>query len=460
MLMCILSNLSSITRISGNTDFVHTPCNDPLSLGAAALLGGTSLLGNMFGGIFGSSSQSKANKMNYKIWQEQKEFNREEAQKQRDWQEQMQQSYGTSIAKANDLRAAGLNAKLGDVSASQVGSGATAVSPQASTMQAVNPMSGFASGLSQGVSDFLSAYHESTERASQESQKEVNDTIKALNESVQALNYKKVDLTDESIKQLRLNNAYLHDTLSTRVRLAFLQESISTWMVSDTKYKALSEIYAFNNIAPATLRNIQAQTAFHEANAIKALAEGKLTLKEFQYYEKNYALRQVMANAMSRQANAAEINAKTFRDLYNEQRRGMSYDNDLKQYSTDYWLGNIPDDEAHKYILRTPPLLRQLKAQLGIQEQTFTNLTFQPDLLRSITHSNEAHATRDEWGKWSDAVNAGSNVIQSVGNVVTKGVSGAAKSKLDNQKFEYQRYKDSRTKYHQKTEHGYYEFSE
>ena len=34
MLMCILSNLVSITRITGNTSFRPTPCNSGLSIGA------------------------------------------------------------------------------------------------------------------------------------------------------------------------------------------------------------------------------------------------------------------------------------------------------------------------------------------------------------------------------------------------------------------------------------------
>ena len=50
--------------------------------------------------------------MNYKIMQEQNRFNAEEAKKNRDWQELMYRMFGTSSAKANDLRAAGLNACL------------------------------------------------------------------------------------------------------------------------------------------------------------------------------------------------------------------------------------------------------------------------------------------------------------------------------------------------------------
>ena len=45
--------------------------------------------------------------------------------KDRDWQELMYRMFGTSSAKANDMRASGLNALLGEVSASgNVGSGA------------------------------------------------------------------------------------------------------------------------------------------------------------------------------------------------------------------------------------------------------------------------------------------------------------------------------------------------
>ena len=93
-----------------------------------ALVGGAlGLAGSLLGGLFGKHNTNKINQMNYQIMQEQNRFNAEEAKKNRDWQEMMYQMYGTSSAKANDMRAAGLNALLGDVSASgNVGSGAAA----------------------------------------------------------------------------------------------------------------------------------------------------------------------------------------------------------------------------------------------------------------------------------------------------------------------------------------------
>ena len=81
-----------------------------------ALVGGAlGVASSLLGGLFGKHNNNKTNEMNYKIMQEQNRFNAEEAKKNRDWQELMYRMFGTSSAKANDMRAAGLNALLGDV---------------------------------------------------------------------------------------------------------------------------------------------------------------------------------------------------------------------------------------------------------------------------------------------------------------------------------------------------------
>ena len=60
-----------------------------------ALVGGAlGLAGSLIGGPFGKSNTNKTNKMNYQIMQEQNRFNREEAQKNRDWQEMMYRMFG------------------------------------------------------------------------------------------------------------------------------------------------------------------------------------------------------------------------------------------------------------------------------------------------------------------------------------------------------------------------------
>ena len=101
-----------------------------------ALVGGAlGLAGSLLGGLFGKSNTQKTNQMNYRIMQEQNRYNTSEAKKNRDWQELMYRMFGTSSAKANDMRAAGLNAFLGDVSASgNVGSGGAASAAESAQM--------------------------------------------------------------------------------------------------------------------------------------------------------------------------------------------------------------------------------------------------------------------------------------------------------------------------------------
>ena len=72
-----------------------------------ALVGGAlGVASSLIGGLFGNHSTNKTNEMNYKIMKEQNQFNKEEAQKNRDWQELMYRMFGTSSAKANDMRSA------------------------------------------------------------------------------------------------------------------------------------------------------------------------------------------------------------------------------------------------------------------------------------------------------------------------------------------------------------------
>ena len=132
----------------GGTPFRSNLCTTLGSAGAGAgagaavggvpgaLAGGAlGLASSLLGGLFGKSNTNKVNEMNYKIMQEQNRFNSEEAKKNRDWQELMYRMFGTSSAKANDMRAAGLNALLGDVSASgNVGSGSAAAGAESASM--------------------------------------------------------------------------------------------------------------------------------------------------------------------------------------------------------------------------------------------------------------------------------------------------------------------------------------
>ena len=112
------------TAAIGGTPFRFNKCTALSSAGSGAAIGGATsgvpgalvggafgLASSLLGGLFGKHNTDKTNKMNYQIMLEQNKFNKEEAQKNRDWQEMMYRMFGTSSAKASDMRAAGLNAK-------------------------------------------------------------------------------------------------------------------------------------------------------------------------------------------------------------------------------------------------------------------------------------------------------------------------------------------------------------
>lgn len=439
--MCLLiNNLQSVARISGNTSFVPAPCN-VIGVDDAILIGGgLSALGGVFSGIFGSSSQSKANKMNYKIWQEQKQFNREEAQKQRDWQQKMQDLYGTSTAKANDLRAAGLNAKLGDVSASSVGSGASATAPPAPEMRAYNAGADIAQGINDAAQTFIAGYNSETQRRAQESQKAVNDSIVALNDSVQKLNYKKIDLTEEGVRQMHLNNNFLQDTFSSRVRQQFTQERIALWNEQDAEYNALTNRFSFFNLLPEQVYNLQTQSAYNQAQVFKALAEGQLTLKDVENYEKNLSIRQTMATAamisaraQETSASAAMINAKSYSNLMRQQGIGQAIKNEYDRFATDFWLGNLPPES----ISKSAPLRPLLQSTLDLNMYTAKKMFYEPALVKALTQNYnvqsglfKSQTNYYDWKKWSDAVNAGSNAVRAGAGAAGTFAGSAAKAFL------------------------------
>lgn len=340
MSMCLINNLKSVARISGSTSFLSPPCNfDPVTIGLA----GGALLGGMFSGFMGSSSQNSVNRTNLKIWREQKEFNRVEAEKQRQWQQRMHELYGTSSAKANDLRAAGLNAKLGDVSASSVGQGATATAPPAPEMRPYNAGADIAQGINNAAQTFIAGYNADTQRRAQQSQQNVNESLSALYDSSSKLNNKKVDLSDEGVRQLRLNNDFLQDTFSSRVRQQYTQERIALWNEQDTEYNALTNRFSFFNLLPEQVYNLQTQSAYNQAQMFKALAEGQLTLKDVENYEKNLSIRQTMATAsmisaraQATSANAALMNAIANQGYLQSQKLAQDIKNEYDRFATDF----------------------------------------------------------------------------------------------------------------------------
>lgn len=411
MPMCLILNLQSVARISGNTPFLSPTCNmDPATMGAIAIGAGS-----LFSGLFGSHSQSQANRTNLKIWREQREFNREEAEKQRNWQQRMQDLYGTSVAKANDLRAAGLNPKLGDVSASSVGQGATAVAPNAPEIRPYNAGADIAQGINNAAQSFIAGYNAETERKAQQSQQAVNESLSALYDSTMKLNYKKIDLTHEATEQLRLNNEYLRGTVASRIRQQYSFEKIAIWNEQDTEYNALTNRFSFFNLLPEQVHNLQTQSAYNQAQMFKALAEGELTLKDVENYEKNMSIRQTMAtaamisaHAQQTSAGAALMNAKSYSELMRQQGIGQAIKNEYDRYATDFWLGNLPPET----IAKSAPLRPLLQSTLDLNMYTARKMYYEPGLVKAMTDNYQVQSGlfKSQTGyynvkKWTEALN-------------------------------------------------------
>ena len=126
---------------------------DPVT-GSALIGAGASLLGN----LFGSKSQSDANKTNLKIAQMNNEFNERMMQKQMDYNTEMwqrQNEYNTPAAQVQRLRNAGLNPSL-MMGQGQTGMAASVggVSPAQANHAEVKPFIPDMSGISQAAQQY------------------------------------------------------------------------------------------------------------------------------------------------------------------------------------------------------------------------------------------------------------------------------------------------------------------
>lgn len=119
---------------------------DPF-VGGSIVSGAAGVLGNVLGGIFGSKSQSSANKTNLQINRENNAFNAEQAQINRDWTESLwnkSNTYNSAVSQRQRLEQAGLNPYLmmngGNAGVATAQSGTAASAAQSAHMEAYDPL--------------------------------------------------------------------------------------------------------------------------------------------------------------------------------------------------------------------------------------------------------------------------------------------------------------------------------
>ena len=392
------------TAAFGGTPFRSNLCTALGSAGAGAaggaavggvpgaLVGGAlGLASSLFGGLFGKHNTNKTNEWNYKIMQEQNRFNSEEAKKNRDWQELMYRMFGTSSAKANDMRAAGLNALLGDVSASgNVGSGAAATAAESANMMPTD-YSFVGDAATHGLAAYNTTRSTDASVSLQKSQENVNKSIEGVNSAQKGLMESQTDMQKMTYK-------FAMDTYQNRLLQEQFKAELENWRGFDAMFDARLKAFSLYNVMPQEVEKNVAQTMSFYASAFRDIAAGKYTLKQTENYGKWLSIQQTFAHAATIQGQAslmqgraaltnANANASYLKQLggyYGSLTSGQNMSNDMQRYYTDFMLGRMPIGKAES-LLRQTPYKHLLDLNIQQNEWSLNKLMQEPDLIRSLS---------------------------------------------------------------------------
>lgn len=361
----------------------------------AAIGAGAGLIGS----FLGVGSQKSTNKMNLNIMREQNAFNAKEAEKQRTWQQDMLNRYGTAQAQAAQYRAAGLNPQLSNVSPQSIGTGATAQASESIPQQAAN-YGGVGAAIQNGLQYYQQQQSIDNQKIVQDSVAALNETQGALNEALKLQSNQKVEEMKATIANLKIAYEFNASTLATRVRQQYMSETIQKWQANDIQYSSMLKSYELFNIAPQQVQTLQSQVIYNYASAFRAAADGKLSLKELQYLPKKYAIMQTSALGSLLSGKAALVGAYATKELNHAlageskaRTFGINVDNKEKLAHWDWFSSS--DDENLQYIKRNSRFSRLYDLNLRTNEATLNKILEEPELIRQMAGYYES-------GKWSN----------------------------------------------------------
>ena len=427
----MLSNMISwSTAAIGGAPFRLNKCT--------SLVGGAlGVAGSLVGGLFSKHNTDKTNESNYKIMQEQNRFNAEEAEKNRKWQEMMYRMYGTSSAKANDMRAAGLNPLLGDVSASgNVGSGAAATAAESAQMMPTD-YSFFGDAANRGLAAYNTTRSVDASVSLQKSQENVNESVRGVNEAQKGLINSQTDMQKMTYK-------FAMDTYNNRLLQEQFKAELANWQGFDAMYDARLKAFSLYNVMPQEVEKNVAQTMSFYASAFRDIADGKYTLKQTENYGRWLSIQQTFAHAATVQSSAAlmqgraaltnaNANASYLGKLgkyYGSLTSGQNMSNEMSRYYTDFMLGKMPIGKAES-ILRQTPYRHLLDLNIQQNEWSLNKLMQEPDLIRSLSgmYKSETSLTDKRVGSYDtdkifergeSVTRMFKNVTDGIGNFVPK----------------------------------------
>lgn len=228
---------------------------DPLSAGISAA-------GSLIGNVFGASSTNSANKMNYRIFKESSQFNRQERVAAQNWQKQMidyQNAYNSPLEQRKRLEQGGYNPYLNQASANL--SAVLSSSPQASapgspTMQSFTPdMSATQQIASMLFSDPLQKAN--IDKINADKKKAAAETAGQLLE-----NAFQSDSYEARKKAIELNNDLINEQKNltheqidyTKAQTALLnvnreaQEYLNKWLPIDKQMSLMTSLVSLDNM--------------------------------------------------------------------------------------------------------------------------------------------------------------------------------------------------------------------
>lgn len=404
--MIALYNNINLGIPKGMPLFAHN--RKAIGLGALALIGGgASLLGNVFGGLIGSSSQSRANASNLQIAREQMSFNRKEAQENRDWQERLYNlSYdrSTALSQAAQLRAAGLNPQLGSIQAGQGQSfsGAQASYDNIPTQQPVNGMADAMTNMGNGIQQSINSYVQNKETiANTERIKALSDNIVQQTNNLR-ITYDKDKFSFDMLKEMRkdiVNMQYWN------TQNAMYRSFVSEYQADNTWWQTRMMKYKYFNILPLQTEMYQKQIGLTAAQTFREFANGNLSLTEAEDLLSTRASRLANLSALTynyyaqgqaalMQGDAAQRNAAT-----NEQDLQYKKDSGLYEANANSLNGSAYNSYAQGNLARTHSWKEKILLPFVKED-----LTQHIDYLKSMTFRNYSGEGRN----WTN------NVLQAI----------------------------------------------
>lgn len=313
-------------RDVGNTEFVfhHQKCILPKEVAAA----GVTALGNVIGGLFGSSSAKAAAKAQLQAVRETNEANARLAQKQNEWnleQWNRENAYNTPEAQRARFEAAGINPyfALGNI---QSGNADSLMSAELANQQpVVSPLQGqsgqiLGSSIANAAQSGVNSYFNSQIQQEQAKQLQIQNTfdLQSLKDRVNSLHY------DSEAKRMAnyVYNANMESLISitkNQARMSYTQEAIMNLQHVGTEYDLFAKKFTNDNILPAQAS--LAKMSLDQMVAQIALTEQqeKLTKKQVDYYADQMAIQWLLANSAWLNAKTGMFNAQTNRLDVNNQ---------------------------------------------------------------------------------------------------------------------------------------------